>query len=73
MRKKQDIFPLLLEGEEDRKRIQALARHLRGSQSEALRRIIQIAHEALVTQHPTEQQQWLLAEVEDRIKQAWER
>jgi len=72
-RKKQLIFPLVLTGQSERVAIETVARHLRGSQSEVLRRMVEVVLEAVNSKSPSAAQTWLLDEIDVRVRQTWER
>lgn len=68
-RKKQLVFPLVLTGEEDRARIQALAKHLGCAQSEAVRRLIEVVVDSLEAPSTKD----VLDRVAALVTQPWER
>lgn len=72
-KQKQKVFPLVLDSDADRERIKDIAGHFRGSQSEVIRRLIEVCSVAVDAKNATPEQEWLLKQVDDLVKQAWER
>ena len=72
-RQAQKVFPLVLDSPADRERIKLIAGYFRGSQSEVIRKLIEVCSVAVESKKATPEQEWLLKEIDLLVKQSWER